>query len=279
MKTQALVVYVFGMLSTSANALPMDFGLSTADASFFYSAGTKETQKEQYDWRKARTSVAVLSDVGYNAVAQASATLDGGVNAVVATTLPGQASLYRSGVKDPTEGDAGASYTAFFMITGGTGSATATLDSSFQGTLYSGTRGYADFSLNISYASAKDCRSYYYDTDYCSDNTKVLVSERGSVGSDPHTTAIQSSIYKTAESSFTFQYGQAFALYTNLDVDAGNGGAASFNENLSAFKLAIPEGATLVSMSGQPFTDPVPEPESYAMLLVGLGLIARRRMG
>ncbi|KAA3652365.1 MAG: PEP-CTERM sorting domain-containing protein [Proteobacteria bacterium] len=85
----------------------------------------------------------------------------------------------------------------------------------------------------------------------------------------------------TFMSTFDFEYGKQYGLVARFSVDASDGGVADFS-NTTRFALASAPGVRLHSQAGIDYgiTAAVPEPESYAMLLAGLGLmglIAHRR--
>jgi hypothetical protein len=84
------------------------------------------------------------------------------------------------------------------------------------------------------------------------------------------------SIDETFSVSVSFTYGQTFYLASVLDITAQGDFYNSAN-----FGISAPVGASIASLSGTPYpTVAVPEPETYAMLLAGLGLVgfaARRR--
>jgi hypothetical protein len=79
-------------------------------------------------------------------------------------------------------------------------------------------------------------------------------------------------------SSYTLLAGQTYQLTvtgTTLTLDSGvTGSITVYGKNASIIELPVVTGPTI--------TTPVPEPETYAMLLAGLGvmvLVARRRSG
>jgi len=78
--------------------------------------------------------------------------------------------------------------------------------------------------------------------------------------------------------SVSFTYGQTFYLASVLDI----GGYGDFY-NSANFGISAPDGTSITSLSGTPYPAvAVPEPETWAMLLAGLGLVgvaARRRRG
>ncbi|MDI1361812.1 PEP-CTERM sorting domain-containing protein [Methylotenera sp.] len=71
--------------------------------------------------------------------------------------------------------------------------------------------------------------------------------------------------------------GGTFQIFGTLFAQATNGSVIDFNNGFH-FWLEVPENTVLQSLSGFPVT-PVPEPETYILLLSGLGLlgvVARR---
>ena len=74
--------------------------------------------------------------------------------------------------------------------------------------------------------------------------------------------------------------GTARGAYTYGTFSANAGGSGSFNYWEIETRFRLSAGSDVASLSGSAEILPVPEPESYAMLLAGLGLlgaIARRR--
>lgn len=80
---------------------------------------------------------------------------------------------------------------------------------------------------------------------------------------------------------FSFVYGEPFAIWSDLVVQAQEGGIANFGSTIVA-GLLLPNGATLTTESGGLYA-PIPgvsEPATYALSLVGLGVVVvgRRRL-
>jgi hypothetical protein len=84
------------------------------------------------------------------------------------------------------------------------------------------------------------------------------------------------SVDETFNVNVPFTYGQTFYLASVLDITAQGDFYNSAN-----FGITAPVGASITSLSGTSYpAAAVPEPETYAMLLAGLGLVgfaARRR--
>ena len=82
------------------------------------------------------------------------------------------------------------------------------------------------------------------------------------------------------EGEFIFAYDKPFQLTASLNSHATNGGLADFTLTSLSSSLVLPAGANLLSSSGL-YVQAVPEAETYAMMLAGLGLVgfaaARRR--
>ena len=78
-----------------------------------------------------------------------------------------------------------------------------------------------------------------------------------------------------------FTYDEAFTIQAVLEAYVHENGESDFFNTGRLNTVIIPTGATLVTGSGTVYgITPVPEPETYAMLLAGLGLVgwaARRR--
>ena len=71
---------------------------------------------------------------------------------------------------------------------------------------------------------------------------------------------------------FNVPYDTWIALEGSLLVSAVNTNK-SFASGVSIANIELPSGVTLQTYSGNPLTAPVPEPETWAMLLAGLGIV------
>lgn len=150
----------------------------------------------------------------------------------------------------------------WFVITGGTGVGMASFASLLDGTMTAGKFGSAAYSLNIGYAT--DC---YVGCNEASQNQSLF--NQGSTLSGMG----KSKLSQEIEGDFSFAYGQAFQLTATLHVNAVNGGMADFTlASLDSNSLILPSGASLLSGPGI-YVQAVPEPETYAMMLAGLGLV------
>lgn len=150
----------------------------------------------------------------------------------------------------------------WFVITGGTGVGMASFASLLNGTMIASKYGTAAYSLNIGYAT--DC---YAGCNEASQNQSLF--NQGSTLSGMG----KSKLSQEIEGDFSFAYGQAFQLTATLNVNTVNGGMADFAlASWDSNSLILPPGASLLSGPGI-YVQAVPEPESYAMMLAGLGLV------
>lgn len=170
--------------------------------------------------------------------------------------------------------NATSTWSDWFVISGGTGLGTASFESTLTGLLTSAKNGSAGYSLNIGYSSNAYCGGWYSS---CSEaeQYQTLFSQTSSLSGKGKSTLSQD-----IEGEFTFAYDKAFQLTATLNVNASNGGMADFTLASLSNSLVLPEGTNLLSSSGL-YVQAVPEAETYAMMLAGLGLVgfaaARRR--
>lgn len=161
-----------------------------------------------------------------------------------------------------------------FVISGGTGTGTASFASILNGVLSSGKNGSASFSLNIGYTPNTNCYWYYSCGE--ADSSQTLVSQNFGLSGKG-----KSTLGQELEGEFTFAYNKPFTLTAVLGVNAVNGGMADFTLTSLSDSLALPVGSRLLSSSGL-YVQAVPEAETYAMMLAGLGLVGwvtkRRRI-
>lgn len=166
------------------------------------------------------------------------------------------------------------SWNDWFMISGGTGLGTASFTSVLDGMMTSGKNGMAGYSLNIGYSTGAYCYSWY-STCGEADQNQTLFSQTSNLSGKGKTMLSQD-----IEGEFTFAYDKPFQLTAMLNANAANGGVADFTLKSLGNSMVLPDGANLLSSSGL-YVQAVPEAETYAMMLAGLGLVgfavARRR--
>ena len=138
------------------------------------------------------------------------------------------------------------------------------------GTLTGGRNGNAGYSLGVSLYEVDT-----YEWGYNLGASRALASDNRSIYGRQKV-----SVNDTFETEFDFEW-QDLCHRRQLRVNASDGGIADFSHTAS-FAMSAAEGTTLVSSAGINYgiAAAVPEPETYAMLLAGLGmlsLIARRR--
>jgi len=167
------------------------------------------------------------------------------------------------------------SWSDWFVISGGTGLGTASFASVLDGKLASGKNGSAGYSLDIGYTTGAYCYYGYYACGEA-DQNQTLFSQTSSLSGKG-----KSVLSQDIEGEFSFEYGKAFQLTATLNAYAANGGMADFTLASLGNSLALPAGSSLLNASGL-YAQAVPEAETYAMMLAGLGLVgfavARRRV-
>ena len=177
-------------------------------------------------------------------------------------------------VSGNSSASANATWSDWFVISGGTGLGSASFSSLLDGTMASAKYGSAGYSLNIGYSTNDYC---YYWNNSCSEaeQRQTLFSQTSSLYGKSTSTLSQ-----VIEGEFTFAYNKPFQLTASLNSHATNGGLADFTLTSLGSSLVLPAGANLLSSSGL-YVQAVPEAETYAMMLAGLGLVgfaaARRR--
>ncbi|MDP2030712.1 MAG: PEP-CTERM sorting domain-containing protein [Thiobacillus sp.] len=163
----------------------------------------------------------------------------------------------------------------WFVISGGTGLGTASFMAELNGKLQSTANGSANFGLTVAYSTNTYCY-YWYNTCTAADQSQTLISQTTSLSGKSKSTLAQS-----VEGEFTFAYDTPFQLTASLNVGASNGGLADINFDTLSHILVLPLGVSLQSASGL-YVQAVPEAETYAMMLAGLGLVgfaaARREL-
>lgn len=278
----SLVLALSALLSTSAFALPGAAMSASASGSYSYQVGTRSGSASETDTGNPAT-VALTQKYGFAANADAASLPGGTLSGKSSTALPtGVVSGYYS---NTAAASTTSTYIDYFMITGGTGVVSATMATSLSGVMKTGGTGNAGYSFSVIYAPVSNTYCYWYLSNCtAADYTQTVISDTGSIGNSYYggaTNLRKKAISESFESDFTFEYNKAFSLTTTLNTNAANGGSADFSSLQSVFGLYLPTNATLVSASGMSYVPSVPEPETYATLAVGLGImafVARRRV-
>lgn len=244
---------------------------SSVSGSMNYSVGTGSGYFRENDSSADGSMVTLeLNRKGYGYRAEAAAEA-AQLNARAETKwVPGSNGYgYNSG---SSSANATASWSDWFVISGGTGVGTASFASLLNGMMVSAKNGSASYSLNIGYSPDTYC--YWYSACSEADQSQTLFSQTSSLSGKG-----KSSLTQEVEGEFVFAYDQAFQLTATLNVGAANGGMADFTLASLGDSLVLPDGANLLSSSGL-YVQAVPEAQTYAMMLAGLGLvgwISRRR--
>ncbi len=245
---------------------------SSVSGSMNYSVGTGSGYFSESDSSQDGSMVELgLNRKGYGYHAEASAEVAQLKGRAETKWVPGSNGYgYNSG---SSSAGATATWSDWFVISGGTGVGTASFASLLDGMMVSAKNGSASYSLNIGYSTGTYC--YWYSACGEADQGQTLFSQTSSLSGKGKSTLSQE-----IEGEFTFAYDQAFQLTATLNVNVANGGMADFTLASLDDSLVLPEGANLLSSSGL-YVQAVPEAETYAMMLAGLGLVgvaaARRR--
>lgn len=162
--------------------------------------------------------------------------------------------------------NATSNWSDWFVISGRTGLGTASFMAELNGKLQSIADGSASFGLTVGYSTNTYCY-YWYNTCSAADQNQTLVSQNTSLSGKSKTTLSQG-----IEGEFTFAYDTPFQLTASLNVGASNGGLADVSFDTLNHSLMLPQGVSLRSASCL-YVQAVPEAETYAMVLAGLGLV------
>lgn len=134
--------------------------------------------------------------------------------------------------------------------------------------------GGASFSFTVLYEPASWC---VYSCDTAEDFQLLADEERFVTGQS------RVDVNTTFSTDFAFRYNTPFMITATLSTEAADGGLSDF-ANTGSFGLILPSGAQLESASGLLYGTPapIPEPATYATLMVGLallGLLSRASTG
>jgi hypothetical protein len=266
---------IHGVFTPPATSLGNPSASSQVSGYMNYSVGSSYGNFSESDQSADGSTVALaLSRKGFGYQAEAASTgtqLKAHAETQWAQTTDsnGNSSGYGSSSASATS-----SWSDWFVISGGTGLGTASFMAQLDGKLQSTANGSASFGLNVGYSTNTYCY-YWYNTCSAADQSQTLVSQNTSLSGKSKTTLSQG-----IEGEFTFAYDTPFQLTATLNVGASNGGLADVSFDTLSHSLVLPQGVTLQSASGL-YVQAVPEAETYAMMLAGLGLVgfaaARRK--
>jgi hypothetical protein len=266
---------IHGVFTPPATSLGTPSASSQVSGNMYYSVGSSYGNFSESDSSADGSNVALqLSRKGFGYQAEAASTgtqLKAHAETQWAQTTDsnGNSSGYGSSSASATS-----TWSDWFVISGGTGLGTASFMAQLDGKLQSTANGSASFGLNVGYSTNTYCY-YWYNTCSAADQSQTLVSQNTSLSGKSKTTLSQG-----IEGEFTFAYDTPFQLTATLNVGASNGGLADVSFDTLSHSLVLPQGVTLQSASGL-YVQAVPEAETYAMMLAGLGLVgfvvARRK--
>ena len=269
--TETLVIYNVNQpapIQSSAGSLNAASASSSVSGSLYYSLGTSYGNFSENDSSPDGSMVELdLNRKGYGY--RAGAWVKNGQAKVHAETQ-----LVTGNGTGSSSASATSSWSDWFVISGGAGLSTASFTSVLDGMMTSGKNGMAGYSLNIGYSTGAYCYSWY-STCGEADQNQTLFSQTSSLSGKGKTILSQD-----IEGEFTFAYDKPFQLTAMFNTNAANGGVADFTLKSLGNSMVLPDGANLLSSSGL-YVQAVPEAETYAMMLAGLGLVgaavARRR--
>lgn len=252
-----LVALVATATASSAWALPAATGSSAAGGNYSYVNGTKSgfASGSESDYTGALVeSAAKGGGFGFDASAESSA---GALKAYAGTKFSNGGWGYSSA-------NSTATFTDYITFSGGTGASEGSLVSLLEGSLTGGKTGNASYFYSISLfdTTSGTSESLVWDSHAVSGKQKLKLNNE--YGAD-----------------FSFNFGTTYQLVASLSLYAGNGGTADFSDTaMLSFDMGSAD-VKIATASGFNYGVPaVPEPQTYAMLLAGLGMIsvmARRR--
>jgi len=249
----------------------VSLGLATASSqvsgSMSYSLGSSSGNFSESDFSADGSTVALdLSRKGFGYQADAAAT-GSQLKARAATQWTQHTDSNGNNIGSGSSyANSSANWNDWFVISGGSGLGSASFMAQLDGKLQSTANGSAGFGLSVVYSTNASCY-YWYNTCSAADQSQTLISQNTSLSGKSKTTLSQA-----IEGEFTFAYDTPFQITATLNVGASNGGLAEFNFDTLSHSLVLPQGVSLRSASGL-YVQAVPEAETYAMMLAGLGLV------
>lgn len=262
-------------IAPPAVSLGIAMASSQVSGNMSYSLGSSSGNFSESDYSADGSTVALdLSRKGFGYQAEANAT-GSQLKARTATQWTQHTDSNGNNIGSGSSyANATSNWNDWFVISGGTGLGTASFMAQLDGKLQSTANGAASFGLSVAYSTGANCY-YWYNTCGAADQSQTLIIQNTSLSGKSKTTLSQS-----LEGEFTFAYDKPFQLTATLNTGASNGGLAEFNFDTLSHSLVLPQGVSLRSASGL-YVQAVPEAETYAMMLAGLGLVgfaaARRK--